>query len=57
VLSFRLSKHSTLAALFQFRRERLYTSDKVFYAFYANREYAGTYWDFYRIAFSYSLEL
>jgi hypothetical protein len=57
VLSFRLSRHSTLAVLFQFRRERLYTSDTVFYAFYANRKYAGTYWDFYRIALSYSLEL
>jgi len=57
VLNFRLTEHSTLAVLFQFRRERLYTSKSVFYAFYANRKYAGTYWDFYRIAFSYSLEL
>jgi len=57
VLSFRLSKHSTLAALFQFRRQRMYTPDTVFYAYYANRKYAGTYWDFYRIAVSYSLEL
>jgi len=57
VLSFRLSERSTLAVLFQFRRQRLYTPDSVFYAFYANRKYAGTYWDFYRIAFSYSLKL
>ena len=57
VLNFRLTEHSTLAVLFQFRRERLYTSDTVFYAYYANRKYSGTYWDFYRIAFSYSLEL
>jgi hypothetical protein len=57
VLSFKLSERSSLAALFQFRRERLYTEDSVFYAYYDNRRYAGTYWDFYRIAFSYSLKL
>jgi hypothetical protein len=57
VFSFRLSERNSLALLFQFRRERLYTEDSVFYAFYEHRDYAGTYWDFYRIAFSYSLRL
>ena len=57
VLSFTLSEHSSLVVLVQFRRERLYTADTVFYAFYANHDYAGVYWDFYRIAFSYSLKL
>jgi hypothetical protein len=57
VLNFRLSERNSLAVLLQFRRERRYTEDSVFYAYYANREYAGTYWDFYRLAFSYSLRL
>ena len=57
VLNFKLSERSSLAALVQFRRERLYTGTSVFYAFYENRQYAGAYWDLYRIAFSYSLKL
>jgi len=57
VLNFKLSERSSLAALFQFRRERLYTSDSMFYAYFENRNYSGVYWDFYRIAFSYSLKL
>jgi hypothetical protein len=57
VLNFKFSERSSLAALIQFRRERLYTASSVFYAFYANRDYAGAYWDLYRIAFSYNLKL
>ena len=57
VFNFRLAERHSLAVLVQFRRERKYTDTSVFYAYYANREYAGTYWDFYRVAFSYSLDL
>jgi hypothetical protein len=57
VLNFKLSERSSLAALVQFRRERLYTANSVFYAYFENRDYVGVYWDFYRIAFSYSLKL
>jgi hypothetical protein len=57
VFSFRLAERHSLAVLVQFRRERKYTDDTVFYAYYKNRDYAGTYWDLYRIAFSYSLKL
>jgi hypothetical protein len=57
VFNFRLSERNSLAVLFQFRRERQYTEGSVFYAFYANRKYAGTYWDLYRVAFSYNLRL
>jgi hypothetical protein len=57
VFDFKLSKRSSLAVLFQFRRERMYDEDSVFYAYYQNRHYTGTYWDFYRVAFSYSLRL
>ena len=57
VTNFALSEKSSLAILVQFRRERLYTLDSIFDAFYATREYAGTYWDFRRVAFSYTLKL
>jgi hypothetical protein len=57
VFDFRLSDRSSLAVLVQFRRERKYTDASVFYAYYESRQYAGTYWDLYRIAFSYSLKL
>ena len=57
VFNFSISERNSLAVLVQFRRERRYTGDTVFYAYYANREYAGTYWDLYRLAFSYTLKL
>jgi hypothetical protein len=57
VFNFRLSKRNSLAVLFQFRRERQYTENSVFYAYYEHRHYSGTYWDLYRVAFSYSLRL
>ncbi|MBN1837077.1 MAG: hypothetical protein JW820_14575 [Spirochaetales bacterium] len=57
VMNFALSQRSSLAFLVQFRRERLYTPGTIFNAYYATREYAGTYWDLYRVAFSYSLKL
>jgi len=57
VMSFALSEKSSLAVLVQFRRERLYTPDTIFDEYYATREYAGTYWDFRRVAFSYTLKL
>jgi len=57
VFNFTLSESSSLAVLFQFRRERLYDGTSIFANYYENRNYVGTYWDFYRIAFSYSLKL
>ena len=57
VLSFRLSDSSSLAVLFQFRRERKYDDTTVFANHFMNRDQVGTYWDFYRVAFSYSLQL
>jgi hypothetical protein len=59
VFSFNLSKTSSLAVLFQFRRERLYdeSDDTIFANYFRNRNQVGTYWDFYRIAFSYGLQL
>jgi hypothetical protein len=57
VFSFTLSESSSLAVLFQFRRERLYdeSDDSIFANYFRNRNQIGTYWDFYRIAFSYGL--
>jgi hypothetical protein len=59
MLSITLSENSSLAVLFQFRRERLYTDASVFANYFINRDQDGdkTYWDFYRIAFSYGLDL
>jgi len=59
VFNFTLSESSSLAVLFQFRRERLYdeSDDSIFANYYENRHTVGTYWDFYRIAFSYGLTL
>jgi len=57
VFSFTLSDSSSLAVLFQFRRERKYDDTSVFYNYFRNRDQVGTYWDFYRIAFSYGLKL
>ena len=59
VFNFTLSESSSLAVLFQFRRERLYNEidDSIFANYYENRHAVGTYWDFYRIAFSYGLKL
>jgi hypothetical protein len=59
VFSFTLSESGSLAVLFQFRRERMYdeSDDSIFANYYKNRNAVGTYWDFYRIAFSYVLEL
>jgi hypothetical protein len=56
---FTLSETSSLAVLVQFQRKRLYdaSNDSIFAKYYENRNYVGTYWDFYRIAFSYGLEL
>jgi hypothetical protein len=47
LFSFTLSDSSTLTVLFQFRRERLFDETSAI----------GTYWDFYRIVFSYSQRL
>jgi hypothetical protein len=57
VFSFTLSESRSLAVLFQFRRERLYdeSDDSIFANYFRNRNQIGTYWDFYRIAFSYGL--
>ena len=57
VFSFDLSENSSLTLLIQFRRERLYTDSTIFYNYYENRSYKGTYWDLRRIAFSYSKRL
>jgi len=57
VFNFTLSESSSLAVLFQFRRERLYDGTSIFANYYKNRHAVGTYWDFYRIAFSYGLKL
>ena len=57
VFNLTLSESSSLAVLFQFRRERLYDGTSVFANFFRNRSAVGTYWDFYRIAFSYGLKL
>ena len=59
VFNFTLSESGSLAVLVQFRRERLYDEidDSIFANYYENRHAVGTYWDFYRIAFSYGLKL
>jgi hypothetical protein len=59
VFSFALSESSALFLLFQFRREQLYdeSDDSIFANYFRNRNAVGTYWDFYRIAFSYELTL
>ncbi len=57
VFNFMLSESSSLAVLFQLRRERLYDEPSIFANYYENRSAIGTYWDFYRIAFSYTLML
>lgn len=59
MLSLALSERSALALLFQFRREQLYdeSDDSIFANYFRNRNAIGTYWDFYRIAFSYELRL
>jgi hypothetical protein len=55
--SFTLSERSSLAVLVEFRRQRLYSRATIFDSFYGNRSYVGAYWDFWRLAFSYSVEL
>jgi hypothetical protein len=57
MLNFALSESSSLTVLFQIRRERLYSEPSLFASYYQNRSAIGTYWDFYRLAFSYSLAL
>jgi hypothetical protein len=59
IFNFLLSDSSSLTVLFQFRREQLYdeSNDSIFANFFRNRDAVGTYWDFYRIAFSYTLLL
>ena len=59
IFNFLLSESSSLTVLFQFRREQLYdeSNDSIFANFFRNRDALGTYWDFYRIAFSYTLLL
>ena len=59
VFSFTLSESGSLAVLFQFRRERLYSEGDttIFANYFRNRNQIGTYWDLYRIAFSYGLKL
>jgi hypothetical protein len=57
VFNFTLSESSSLAVLFQFRRERLYGEPSIFEPYFENRQAVGTYWYFYRVAFSYGLDL
>jgi hypothetical protein len=57
LLNFTLSDSSSLTVLFQLRRERLYGEPGIFANYFRNRSATGTYWDFYRIALSYSLKL
>ena len=59
VFGFTLSETSSLAVLLQFRREQLYdqSDDTIFANYFRNRNQVGTYWDFYRISFSYVLKL
>jgi hypothetical protein len=57
LLNIMLSETSSLVVLFQLRRERLYDEPSIFANYYENRSAADTYWDFYSIAFSYSLIL
>ncbi len=57
VFNFTLLESSSLAVLLQFRRERLYGDPSIFEPYFENRQAEGTYWDFYRIAFSYGLDL
>jgi hypothetical protein len=57
VFNFTLSKASSLAVLVQFRQERLYDGATIFEPFFMNRNQIGKYWDFYRVAFSYGLQL
>jgi hypothetical protein len=57
IFNFLLSDSSSLAVLLQFRRERLYSDPSIFQNHFINRNAVGTYWDFYRIAFSYTLLL
>jgi hypothetical protein len=57
VFNFTLAESSSLTVLFQLRRERLYDEPSIFAKYFRNRNAVGTYWDFYRTVFSYSLKL
>jgi hypothetical protein len=59
VFGFTLSQTGSLSVLLQFRRERLYSEadTTIFANYFRNRNEVGTCWDFYRIAFSYVLQL
>lgn len=55
--AFTLSERASLTILAQLRRERLYSEPTIFAAYFGNRSFAGSYWDLYRIAFSWSARL
>jgi hypothetical protein len=54
LLNFAFSDSGSLTILFEFRRERLYDEPSIFANYFRNREAVGAYWDFYRIALSYT---
>jgi hypothetical protein len=56
-LNFSLSKSSSLTVLIQIVRKRLYDGVSVFANYYENRHAVGTYWDLYRVGFSYEVDL
>jgi hypothetical protein len=52
-----LTENSSLLILVQFRNEKLFSNDSIYYSYFQNREQIGSYIDFRRIAFSYSQKL
>ena len=52
-----LTEDSSLVILVQFRKEKLFSTDTIDENYFRNREYTGSYIDFRRIAFSYSMKL
>jgi hypothetical protein len=57
LFNFSFTGYGALTVLFQFRRERLYDEPSIFANYFRNRSAIGTYWDFYRIAVSYTRPL
>jgi hypothetical protein len=49
----KFSDKNVLTILGQFSLERLFTDDTIFNKAVQNRDYSGSYWDFWRITFSY----
>ncbi len=57
MFSFTLSNSSSLTVLLELQRERLYDEPGIFANYFRNRSAVGSYWDLYRVAFSYNIKL